>query len=61
MPIYEYRCQACGAVFEKIRRQPTEKEACPKCGGDAIRGVSAPAAGPAARGAACGGGHSGFS
>jgi putative FmdB family regulatory protein len=60
MPIYEYRCQACGAVFEKIRRQPAEKESCPKCGGDAMRSVSVPAAGPAASGG-CGGGHSGFS
>ena len=44
MPMYEYRCTACGHSFEKIQSfsaQP-EKE-CPKCGGELIRPVTAPA------------------
>ncbi len=35
MPIYEYRCQDCGAVFEKFLRStggPVEVE-CPVCHG----------------------------
>src|ERR1700722_4446228 len=42
--MYEYRCTACGHSFEKIQSfsaQP-EKE-CPKCGGELIRPVTAPA------------------
>jgi putative FmdB family regulatory protein len=44
LPMYEYRCTACGHSFEKIQSfsaQP-EKE-CPKCGGELIRPVTAPA------------------
>jgi putative FmdB family regulatory protein len=31
MPIYEYRCKACGKKFEKLVRGQ-EKVTCPKCG-----------------------------
>jgi len=34
MPIYEYRCEDCGTVFEKLARTsgtPLEVE-CPNCG-----------------------------
>jgi putative FmdB family regulatory protein len=30
MPIFEYRCDACGEQFEKLVRRDTEVE-CPKC------------------------------
>jgi putative FmdB family regulatory protein len=34
MPLYEYRCQACGDTFETLRglRDKDENVACPKCG-----------------------------
>ena len=33
MPLYEYRCEACGHVFEQIRKfSDPPIEVCPKCG-----------------------------
>ena len=34
MPLYEYRCAACGSRFELLRRvgQGSEGVACPECG-----------------------------
>jgi putative FmdB family regulatory protein len=34
MPIYEYRCQDCGARFEKLVRRASETSdiECPSCG-----------------------------
>jgi len=40
MPIFEYRCRACGKTFEKIQRQPAEEIPCPSCGQPATRSVS---------------------
>lgn len=42
MPIYEYRCTACGNQFEEWVKHfdSPEHEPCPKCGGDAARIVS---------------------
>jgi len=33
MPIYEYRCQACGEEFEKLVRSSTDADQveCPRC------------------------------
>ncbi len=44
MPLYEYRCKACGHRFEKIQSfsAPDEKE-CPACRGEVERLISAPA------------------
>jgi putative FmdB family regulatory protein len=44
MPLYEYRCKACGHRFEKIQSfsAPDEKE-CPLCKGEVERLISAPA------------------
>jgi putative FmdB family regulatory protein len=41
MPIYEYRCSACGHKFELIQRfsDPPRAE-CPRCGGEAHRIIS---------------------
>jgi putative FmdB family regulatory protein len=35
MPIYEYKCDACGNKFEKLVRRSEESAglACPSCGG----------------------------
>ena len=44
MPLYEYACDACGHLWEVIRKfsdQPLEK--CPKCGGPVHKLQSAPA------------------
>ena len=34
MPIYEYRCEACGKVFEELVMSAgcEEETACPECG-----------------------------
>lgn len=44
MPLYEYRCSACGEVFEKMQKfsdQPLKVH--DKCGGPVQRLISAPA------------------
>lgn len=44
MPLYEYRCTSCGHTFEKIQSFSAAPErVCPKCGGELIRPVTAPA------------------
>jgi putative FmdB family regulatory protein len=44
LPLYEYRCTACGHSFEKIQNFSAEPEReCPKCQGVLIRPVTAPA------------------
>ena len=44
MPLYEYRCTACGYSFEKIQSFSAKPETeCPKCHGVLIRPVTAPA------------------
>lgn len=44
MPIYEYRCEACGEVTEVIQRFGDAPLAlCPRCGGALKKMVSAPA------------------
>ena len=36
MPIYEYQCQKCGIIFEKIQiaKEGEEPLKCPTCGAD---------------------------
>ena len=44
MPLYEYLCKQCGNRFEKIQKfseQPLTE--CPKCKGELVRPVTAPA------------------
>jgi putative FmdB family regulatory protein len=42
--MYEYRCTSCGYGFEKIQSFSAKPETeCPKCGGELIRPVTAPA------------------
>jgi putative FmdB family regulatory protein len=44
LPLYEYRCTSCGYSFEKIQSFSAEPEkVCPKCQGELIRPVTAPA------------------
>src|SRR2546423_5827195 len=44
MPLYEYQCNACGHLYEVIRKfsDPPE-DTCPKCGGVVRKVQSAPA------------------
>lgn len=47
MPIYEYRCDACGKAFEEliVRRSDEAEVACPACQGRQVsRQMSRPAA-----------------
>ena len=44
MPLYEYRCTSCGYAFEKIQSFSAAPETvCPKCQGELVRPVTAPA------------------
>lgn len=33
MPIFEYRCERCGTVFDALVRRDDEEIECPACGG----------------------------
>ncbi len=44
MPIYEFRCQNCGTLFEVLVRSSGDDVACPSCGATLLeKQVSAPA------------------
>lgn len=44
MPLYEYRCTACGYKFEKIQKFSDEPlSTCPQCEGQLVRPMTAPA------------------
>jgi putative FmdB family regulatory protein len=44
MPLYEYKCDACGHRFEKIQKfSDPLVDTCPKCGGVVHKLVSSPA------------------
>lgn len=38
MPLYDYRCEHCGVVFEVLRRADARHErlTCPQCGGGRV-------------------------
>lgn len=41
MPIFEYECGGCGAVFEMLVRSPEVGVACPTCGsGEVVKQFS---------------------
>ena len=38
MPLYEYQCAHCGAVFEQLMRSSADTpDACPACGGKKVK------------------------
>lgn len=42
MPTYEYKCKKCGISFEEFHSISAEPiKACPECGGDVVRLISA--------------------
>jgi putative FmdB family regulatory protein len=44
MPLYEYKCEACGHRFEKIQKfSDPPVETCPTCGGKVEKLLSSPA------------------
>jgi putative FmdB family regulatory protein len=44
LPLFEYKCEKCGHLFEKIEKHSaSETKKCPKCGGKASRQLAAPA------------------
>jgi putative FmdB family regulatory protein len=44
MPLYEYRCRACGRSFEFLQKLHEPPVAvCPECGGELVKLLSAPA------------------
>jgi putative FmdB family regulatory protein len=44
LPLYEYQCKQCGYRYEKIQKFNSDPEtACPKCGGELQRPLTAPA------------------
>jgi putative FmdB family regulatory protein len=44
MPLYEYKCDACGHQFETIQKfSDPPLETCPKCGGKVQKQLSSPA------------------
>ena len=67
MPIYEYRCRACGGDFEKYVHTTATAVACPSCQSDhvmrklsvfGLKTVGAVAASMPSGGGCCGGGCS---
>lgn len=43
MPMYDYQCQSCRAMFEELVRSADEPVICPECGAEsAQRQLSAP-------------------
>ncbi|PLY03457.1 MAG: zinc ribbon domain-containing protein [Desulfuromonas sp.] len=53
MPIYEYRCEVCGKLTEKIQRAPLAEIACPACGKTATRTVSLTSSSAPVSGGSC--------
>ena len=39
MPIYEYECQKCGAVFEMLVRNAEERVQCENCGARRVKKI----------------------
>ena len=39
MPTYQYRCQKCGEVFEKVEHLAEHESShrCPKCGSETVQ------------------------
>lgn len=45
MPLYEYRCEPCGHLFETLVRSSSDVPHCPQCGGTELaKQFSVPAA-----------------
>ncbi len=36
MPIYEFRCEICGHIFERLQKMDEPWPSCPKCGSEKV-------------------------
>ncbi len=44
MPIYEYKCDDCGVIFDFLMIEKSENPSCPKCGSRSLsKKLTAPA------------------
>jgi putative FmdB family regulatory protein len=56
MPVFEYRCRACGEEFEAFLLGASDRPRCPGCGGEDLqKKVSVPCCSTAACGPSAGG------
>ena len=39
MPIYEFRCQNCGKIFESLVRDSSRTTCCPDCGSERVENL----------------------
>jgi putative FmdB family regulatory protein len=46
MPVYEFRCEECGAEFEELVKAPSTRAACPSCGSGHVRRLFSAQAAP---------------
>ncbi|MEO0098505.1 MAG: FmdB family zinc ribbon protein [candidate division WOR-3 bacterium] len=42
MPLRDFKCQKCGAIFEELCLRKGEKVKCPKCGGKKLEILFSP-------------------
>ena len=58
MPLYEYRCRDCAALFEVLQSmgEGSDGLSCPRCGGDAVERQLSTFAGMTASASAAAGG-----
>jgi putative FmdB family regulatory protein len=57
MPLYDYRCQVCGAVFERLQKSPSTPDVrCPRCDSTDIDRLPSLCAPPVTGGCPPGGG-----
>ena len=42
MPIYEFVCEDCDCVFDRLQKYDDENPACPECTGNTAKIISAP-------------------
>jgi putative FmdB family regulatory protein len=45
MPVYQYRCEKCGHMFEHtehVAEHPTAQPSCPKCGSQTVQHAPTP-------------------
>jgi len=49
MPMYDFRCLKCGAIFERLSKMDAAPPPCPECGGATERKLTVESRGPADR------------
>lgn len=59
MPLKEFKCPACGNVFEKLVKMDVASEKCPKCGQQSGMNYSGKCLISPGKGGSCGGSCSG--